>query len=159
MIEVIPSLQTEQAIRTLGRMSVGTSFNTPVFEPEQPQVAPVHDRLVFVDSLEIQGPFLTDSPSLTPSHRRLFICGHTPKKHLSDCPKKILNHLVSRAYRRPAAASEIKQLNALVQLAMGEGAPLERGIQLALQTVLVSPYFLFRLELDSKEKENTIDYF
>ena len=156
LIEVIPSLQTEQAIRTLGRMSVGTSFNTPVFESEQPQVDPVHDRLVFVDSLEIQGPFLTDSPSLTPSHRRVFICGHAPKKHLSDCPKKILNHLVSRAYRRPATASEIKQLNALVQLAMGEGAPLERGIQLALQTVLVSPYFLFRLELDSQEKETRL---
>ena len=156
LIEVIPSLQTEQAARTMGRMSVGTSFNKPVFEFEQPKLDPVHDRLVFVDSLEILGPFLTDPPSLTSIHRRLFICGHPPPKHLSDCPKKILNHLVSRAYRRPATASEIEQLNALVQLAMGEGAPLERGIQLAVQTVLVSPHFLFRLELDGQERETQL---
>ena len=41
------------------------------------------------------------------------------------------------------------RLSSLVELALEDGDSFERGIQLAVQAVLVSPHFLFRVELDS----------
>ena len=38
----------------------------------------------------------------------------------------------------------------LVELAIQNGDPFERGIQLAIQAVLISPQFLFRVELGSR---------
>ena len=41
---------------------------------------------------------------------------------------------------------------ALVELALADGESFERGIQLAVQAVLVSPQFLFRVELDARPR-------
>ncbi len=38
----------------------------------------------------------------------------------------------------------------LVELAIQKGDSFERGIQLAIQAVLISPQFLFRVELGSR---------
>src|SRR5213079_2445995 len=41
-----------------------------------------------------------------------------------------------------------KRLTGLVSQVTNEGDSFERGIQVAVQAVLVSPHFLFRIELD-----------
>src|SRR5262249_39753099 len=53
-------------------------------------------------------------------------------------------------YRRPASADEVGRLAKLVDDAVGRGEKWEAGIQTALMAVLVSPKFLFRLELDDR---------
>ena len=53
---------------------------------------------------------------------------------------------MSRGYRRPASPAEVARLGQLVDNVMHEGGSFEEGIQLALQTVLVSPHFLFKVE-------------
>ena len=58
----------------------------------------------------------------------------------------------SRAYRRPVTEAELGKLIKLVDLADAERRHFERGIQLAVQAALVSPQFLFRVELDSRGK-------
>jgi hypothetical protein len=59
-----------------------------------------------------------------------------------------LTRLASSAFRRPATPAEVQRLVALVQLAQQEGDTLENGLRLALQAMLVSPHFLFRVERD-----------
>ncbi len=65
-----------------------------------------------------------------------------------ECARKTLTPFASRAYRRPATTTEIDRLVHLVELAEGDGDTFEAGIQLALKAVLISPHFLFRVELD-----------
>ena len=135
-LEASPRLDSE---------SLGTALNHAVFEH---RVETPPERLVYADSMEILGPFQVKPKPLTDSHRRVLICGHDPGKHLAGCTDSILRNLTLRAYRRPATEQEIDRLRGLAASAQRQGEPLERGIQMALQAVLVSPHFLFRLEFD-----------
>ena len=98
-------------------------------------------RGLFVDYLDIVGPF---KPSTAPpeSHKKIFICAQkTPQ-----CAKTILSSLMERAYRRPVTEEELKSKLDLVALAQKEGDTFQEGIRLALQAILASPNFLFRVE-------------
>jgi hypothetical protein len=62
----------------------------------------------------------------------------------------ILRAFADRAYRRPVTHDELMRLLRFVESAQKNGEGYEQGIKLALQTVLVSPHFLFRFELDEE---------
>ena len=64
------------------------------------------------------------------------------------CVDKILSTLARRAYRRPVTKAEVASLAKFVAMAKAEGQSVEQGIQLAIQAMLVSPHFLFRIERD-----------
>lgn len=144
-IRVEPGVHRLDALPRLDSESLGTTFNQAVWED---RVEDPPERLVYADSMEILGPFKVKPKPLTDSHRRVLICGHDPGAHLEGCTDSILRNLALRAYRRPPTELEIKRLRHLVASAQSDGEPLERGIQLALQAVLASPHFLFRLEFD-----------
>ncbi|MFO0926196.1 MAG: DUF1592 domain-containing protein [Gemmataceae bacterium] len=65
-----------------------------------------------------------------------------------------LRAFASRAWRRPATDEEVRRLTALVQLARQQGDNPDVGVRLALQAVLVSPHFLFRVERDPDPRSN-----
>ncbi len=98
-------------------------------------------RGLFVDYLDIVGPF---NPSTAPpaSYTKIFICN----QKTSQCAKTILSSLMERAYRRPVTEEELKSKLDLVALAQKEGDTFQEGIRLALQAILASPNFLFRIE-------------
>ena len=108
-------------------------------------------RGLFVDYLEIVGPF---NPSLAPpaSYQKIFTCGHAPGKHTTQCARTAVGGLMERAYRRPVTAEEVTSKMALVALARKEGESIDDGVRLALQGILMSPNFLFRVESDPKPK-------
>ena len=64
------------------------------------------------------------------------------------CARKIVGDFASRAFRRPVTPQEIDRFTDLVSLARSQGDSFEEGICLALQGMLVSPHFLFRIERD-----------
>jgi hypothetical protein len=70
--------------------------------------------------------------------------GKTPEQ----AAREILKPFASRAFRRPARPEEVDALVRLVNPALEEGETFERGIQIAVAAVLVSPHFLFRVEID-----------
>jgi hypothetical protein len=55
---------------------------------------------------------------------------------------------VTRAYRRPATKDEIDRLVKMVDAIEAAGEKWEAGMQAALESILISPKFLFRPELD-----------
>jgi cytochrome c553 len=69
-----------------------------------------------------------------------------------------LKEFATRAYRRPATDDEVKRLVRFVQLAREQGDSPEVGLKLALQAVLISPHFLFRVEKDP-EKDDFISQY
>ena len=109
----------------------------------------------YVDYVEIRGPFQTKPAGPTEAYKRIFVCGHAPGRHAPECARRVLAELAHRAYRRPVTKSEVDSLVNFVSLAQKEGDGFEQGIQLALQAILVSPHFLFRIERDAKPADPT----
>jgi hypothetical protein len=71
-----------------------------------------------------------------------------------DAARAILERFAGRAFRRPVSPVELDRLMGIVQMALGDGECFERAIQLAVQAVLISPHFLFRVELDTRPRGN-----
>src|SRR5262249_28888639 len=57
------------------------------------------------------------------------------------------------AYRRPVTKDELDRLCRLAESAQQRGDKWEAAVRLAMQAVLVSPKFLFRVELDDRPDE------
>ena len=104
-------------------------------------------RGLFVDYLDIVGPF-NPSTAPTESYKKIFICS----QKTAQCARTILSNLMERAYRRPVTAEELKSKLDLVALAQREGDSFDEGIRLALQAILASPNFLFRVETNPRPR-------
>ena len=95
--------------------------------------------------VELRGPYNPITPPPSESYRRVFHCGHPPGHHTLACARTNLADLARRAYRRPATSDEIEGLMHFVK----QADSIEQGMQVALEAILVSPRFLFRIEPDS----------
>ncbi|MCX6626748.1 MAG: DUF1592 domain-containing protein [Candidatus Solibacter sp.] len=98
----------------------------------------------FVDSITFIGPYVPKTPQ--PSRAKIFICDPNSG---AACVEKIVANLAHHAWRRPVAKAETASLLKFVAMAKASGQTTEQGIQLALQAMLVSPHFLFRIERDA----------
>ncbi len=105
-------------------------------------------RKLWVDYLEINGPFDADPVPLPESHRRIFTCMPWGEEPWRPCAQEIFDRLASRAYRRPVSGTEMERLMRLASQAMRKGESFEGMVQTVLQAILVSPQFLFRIERD-----------
>jgi hypothetical protein len=103
-------------------------------------------RVLFVDYLDIHGPF---NPSKEPpaSFKKIFICG-TKGNYSAACARQIVENLATRAYRRPATRAEVDRLVRLVEAGRKQDS-FEEGVRVAIQAMLMSPNFLFRIESDA----------
>ena len=97
-----------------------------------------------VENFSLEGP----ADMRPETHRRLLACD--PKKSKHDQAVEILSRFATKAYRRPATADEVDRLVRLAEAVQAKGEKFETGIQLAIEAVLVSPKFLFRVELDDR---------
>jgi Protein of unknown function (DUF1592)/Protein of unknown function (DUF1588)/Protein of unknown function (DUF1587)/Protein of unknown function (DUF1585)/Protein of unknown function (DUF1595) len=100
------------------------------------------------EAIDIGGPFGQAAGPPPDSLRKIYVCGHAPGKHTDACARIILTSFVGRAFRRPATTSEIDEYLGYVALARRQGDSFEEGIATALEAVLVSPKFLYRIERD-----------
>lgn len=116
------------------------------FEARRKEKVPVNE--VRVSGLEVGGPYDQQTgPSIT-SLRKVFTCGHLHGPHGPGCARKIVSDFAARAFRRPVTSQEIDRYTNLVSLAQRQGDSFDEGICLALQGILVSPHFLYRIERD-----------
>jgi hypothetical protein len=102
-------------------------------------------RKLYVDYMDVLGVFnpTADRPS---GFRKIFICGENGNNSAA-CARQIVENLATRAYRRPATPQEINRLVTLVNEVRRRDS-FEEAIRVAVQAVLMSPNFLFRIEKD-----------
>ena len=100
-----------------------------------------------VDSVHVEGPFKATRPAMTDSRRRIFVCEPASPARESACAKTILSKLARRAYRRAATADDVATLMEFYKTGRAE-AGFDAGIQRALERILISPYFIYRVEED-----------
>jgi mono/diheme cytochrome c family protein len=123
-----------------------------------------------VSKLVVGGPYQPTGRGDTPSRRKVFVCQPARPTQEPACARTILTALAHRAFRRPVTGADIQPLYAFYQkgranagpLRQGYGAPrrseaesgdFESGIQAAIEAMLVSPEFLFRIERDAPGAE------
>jgi hypothetical protein len=97
----------------------------------------------FIGSMTFVGPF--PSKVEKASRKKILICDPASGQ---VCVEEIVANLAHHAYRRPATKVEVAALMKFVAMAKASGQSTEQGIQLALEAMLVSPEFLFRIERD-----------
>jgi len=98
-----------------------------------------------LSDLIVTGPYNPTGVSDTPSRRRIFSCRPTSPSEARPCAEKIVTRLGSEAYRRPLAPNDVKALMAFYDEGAGDGG-FEVGIRTALEAILASPHFVFRME-------------
>ena len=77
----------------------------------------------------------------------MFACTPANAADETSCATKILSRLARRAYRRPASDDDVQTLLSFYKRGRAAGK-FDDGIREALERVLVSPDFLFRIETD-----------
>jgi mono/diheme cytochrome c family protein len=103
----------------------------------------------YIGSMLFVGPY--PSKVEKASRKKILICDPNTRGDPGGdaCVVRIVSGLARRAYRKPVTKGEVDSLVRFVNLAKAEGQSVEQGIQLAIQAMLVSPNFLFRIERDS----------
>ena len=100
-----------------------------------------------ISSLLVGGPYDGRVPQDSPSRRRIFVCQPAAPADEAGCATKILSALARRAYRRPPTDDDLQTLLGFYRAARAEGG-FDTGIRAALERLLTSPDFLFRIEAD-----------
>ena len=101
----------------------------------------------FLDSMVFVGPFASTTGKA--SRQKILSCDPASGRR---CVERIVTDLATRAYRRPATRREIDALLRFVEIG-SRGGSAEQGIQLAIQAMLMSPNFLFRIERDPNPRD------
>jgi hypothetical protein len=134
-----PAVYTTDVALTQGAHQIIVGFANDFYDQ-----ATGADRNLWVDHVIVEGPF--DGPVVDPERRnRVLTCADLDS---ADCQGQILIGFTKRAWRRPPTAAEIDRLRAVVADAVARGDTAEAGMRNALQAVLVSPNFIYRVEVD-----------
>jgi mono/diheme cytochrome c family protein len=149
--ELIEKLEIRIPI-TAGPHQLGAAFiKTPTVLPEtnrRPFLNPTVSGpgMAYLRGVTITGPFDGKGVTETPSRQRIFVCRPTGGSDTA-CARTILSTVARRAFRRPVNEDDLE----ILMTAYGQGradGTFENGIERGLQQLLISPEFLFRVEID-----------
>jgi hypothetical protein len=94
----------------------------------------------------VSGPLAVTGVSDSESRRKIFTCRPTSASEESACAADIVRRLATQAYRGTVPADDFKDLMSFYDRGRKDGGDFEGGIRLAVQAILASPRFLFRIE-------------
>ncbi len=153
------TLRTEPFAVRAGPQRVTAAFITRFEGPAQDLISP-HEwslsstsvagaygitSLPHLRDMVLIGPHEPTGVSDTPSRRRIFSCRPTTADEETPCAEQILRDLGGLAYRRQLSDGNLADLMAFYR-AGAAGRGFEIGIRSALEAILASPHFVFRIE-------------
>ena len=96
-------------------------------------------------SLILDGPFHPVGVSDSPARQRIFSCRPTSPAEERPCAAEIITRIATQAYGRGVTGDDVADLMGFYRIGVEQGG-FESGIRTALEAILVSPHFLFRME-------------
>ncbi|MEZ4463104.1 MAG: DUF1592 domain-containing protein [bacterium] len=147
-----PGTYTHRFSTTAGPHTLAVAFLNDYYMPDDPDPAQ-RDRNLLVDYLELEGPY--GVAAADPARRAALMICEPAGPDDSECARLVISDFARRAWRRPVELSEVNRLMGLVDLALAEGDGVDQGILLALQAVLLSPHFIFKVEVDADPTSTT----
>jgi len=125
-----------------GEHAITIAFLNDFYDPKNKN-RQRRDRNLGLAKIKLVGP-IDRKVEVKPSE--LIFVRPESKADLGAASARVLQRLASRAYRRPAEQQEVVRLQKLVKLVIDDGGSFDDGIRLALQAILVSPHFLYKVE-------------
>jgi hypothetical protein len=104
-----------------------------------------HTILPHLKWFTVIGPYNPTGVTETASRRRIFSCRPSSADDARACAEQIVSRLAAQAYRRPLIDRDRTGLMSFYDLGAAEGG-FESGIRTALEAILASPHFIFRIE-------------
>jgi mono/diheme cytochrome c family protein len=101
--------------------------------------------LPHLKDLSVVGPYRTTGVSDTASRRKIFSCRPTTAAEEPACAREIVRRVASHAFRAPVSDRDLTGLLRFYEEGRKE-RDFEQGIAAAIEVILASPQFLFRLE-------------
>ena len=95
--------------------------------------------------MTVTGPYNPTGVSETASRQKIFTCRPTTADEERPCAEKIVASLGGAAYRRPLQARDLEGLMTFYDQGRAEGG-FELGVRTAIEAILSSPHFIFRME-------------
>jgi cytochrome c5 len=114
------------------------------FEARMAQKTPANAARV--SYIEVLGPYEHSTAPSAASLRKIYTCGHLAGGHEGWCARRIVSSFARRAFRRPVTSAEVKRFTSLMAESTKAGDSFAEALSVALQAILVSPDFLFRIE-------------
>lgn len=142
------TLTAERKLRIAesGRHQVWVAYlheqGRPVFEASDAE-----NGAFAVESLEISGPYI-DAAAIPPSHSRIFITMPSDQRSRAAAAEQVLATFLPRAFRRPVSSAETAKYVGLFVKTDRKDEPFTAAMLAPLKAVLVSPHFLYRVEVD-----------
>ena len=151
-------LRTEPIIVKAGQHKVAAAFVKKIDGPYEDLIRP-HDwsfagggsggagitTLPHMGDFVVRGPIKTTGISTTASRQKVFSCRPTSAVNERVCAKQIIAKVGGEAYRRPVPPAEVDRLMPFYEAGAAKGG-FEMGVRSALEAILASPHFIFRLE-------------
>jgi Protein of unknown function (DUF1592)/Protein of unknown function (DUF1588)/Protein of unknown function (DUF1587)/Protein of unknown function (DUF1585)/Protein of unknown function (DUF1595)/Cytochrome C oxidase, cbb3-type, subunit III len=113
-------------------------------EPAPDSIKPFELKQGAVDYFEVLGPYNPQAQPAPEGYKKIFVC---PEK-TDACARTDLQNLASLAWRRPVTQAEVNKLASYVKIAQADGDSFDKAMEVGVEAMLVSPYFLFRMERD-----------
>ncbi len=135
--EASPTLIEETVTVAAGAQPVSVAFLNDFYDD-----ATMADRNLFVDYVEVEG----GGGAASPLRDLIVTCDLQAEGE--PCLRQIVGDFAERAWRRPLADEEVDGLLGVAALATQQGDGTEEGLKLAIRATLLSPHFLFRVEID-----------
>jgi len=101
--------------------------------------------LAHLKDLVVAGPTDVKGVSETPSRRLVFSCRPTTPDEARPCASEIIERLAPKAFRRPLDDDDREALLGFYEMGADEGG-FEIGVRTAIEAMLASPDFVFRME-------------
>jgi hypothetical protein len=127
-----------------GSVRLSAAFLNSYVAPDSTDENPKR-RLLFVRSIIADGPY-NPPPAASTSENKLLT--HAKGLEPREAAREIITRFATRAFRRPVKLDEVEHILRIYDIAEKEGEKYEERLRLALCRVLVSPHFLFRVEVD-----------
>jgi hypothetical protein len=136
-----------------GLHELGAAFVNDYYKPHPTDPKKSQDRNLHVHWLEIEGPLPGSEVPLATRHPLVFACEPGASEGAAGaCLEETVRSLLRRAWRRPPTSAEVTRHLALVLRAQEAGESVGGSVQALLEAILVSPQFLFRLELEEERE-------
>jgi hypothetical protein len=153
------TLKTEPIHLTAGSKRVTAAFVQHFEGPVIDLIAPIEHTLAdtqigvaygittlpHLKDMSIVGPYRVSGVSDTASRRKIFSCRPTSSADETSCATDIVKRLATDAFRRPVSNRDLSALMTFYDTARKESG-FEQSVSAALEAILASPQFLFRLE-------------
>jgi hypothetical protein len=101
-----------------------------------------------VGQVFIEGPYDGLMATSTQSRDKIFECYPQASGEESDCARRIISTLTTKAFRRPATDADVAEIMSFFEAGREEGGSFDYGIEAVVQRILADPEFIYRSEIE-----------